>query len=57
MDDTALWLLGRLRDIEREGVFEREPDELLDEMTDGMRADVMRLIKTICEWFARMKEG
>lgn len=52
MDDTALWLWGRLRDIEREGVFERNPNELLDEMTEGMRADVVRLVSTLCDWFS-----
>lgn len=55
MDETALSLWGRLRDIEREGVFERDPNELLDEMTDGMRADVERLMVTLCEWFSLAK--
>lgn len=43
VSDAALWLWGTLRDFENDGYFTADPDRLLADMTDAMRADVLRL--------------
>lgn len=43
MDQSALWLWGRLKDFERDGILSKEPAFLLSEMSDPMREDVRRL--------------
>jgi len=50
MDPQALWLWGRLRDFERDGILARLPDELLAEMTEAMQADVHRLVGSVADW-------
>lgn len=50
MNDKALWLWGRLRDFERDGVLSADPRELFQEMTDAMQADTLRLVPIVCEW-------
>lgn len=47
MDPKALWVWGRLKDFEREGILSSDPDHLLREMTDPMRADVRRLLPLV----------
>ena len=56
MDDRALWLWGRLRDFERDAspVLDDDPIRLINEMTDQMRADVVRLIPRVCAWLERI---
>lgn len=48
--DDALWLWGRLRDFERDGYFTAEPSRLLRDMTDAMRADVLRLAPLVADF-------
>ncbi len=55
MNPHALWLWGRLRDFEREGLLQINPSELLQEMTDGMRADVLRLAPLVSDWLIYVK--
>ena len=43
MDPSALWLWGRLKDFERNGVLSSDSARLLNEMTAPMREDVARL--------------
>lgn len=50
MDPTALWFWGRLRDFERNGIFERTSVELMSLMTDSMRADCLRIVPRVVEW-------
>ncbi len=47
MDPKALWVWGRLKDFEREGILSSDPAHLLSEMTDPMRADVRRLLPLV----------
>lgn len=54
MDKHALWLWGRLRDFERDGILERDPAGLRDGMTDAMQADVSRLIWPVVDWLKRL---
>ncbi len=46
----ALWLWGTLRDFCREGMLDRDFTEVLSTMTDGMRADVIKLAPIVAEW-------
>jgi hypothetical protein len=50
MDPRALWLWGRLRDFERDGLLSADHNEIINAMTDGMRADVRRLAPMVTEW-------
>lgn len=56
MDEQALWLWGRLRDFERDGLLDRPPADVLDKMTDAMRADVLRLVPLVCVWLQDMED-
>ena len=55
MDPLALWLWGRMRELERNGTLERSPESLLLPMTDAMRDDVKRLAPAIAAWFATLE--
>jgi hypothetical protein len=50
MDPRALWLWGRLKDFERDGVLSVSAETLLAEMTPPMRADVQRLAPLVREF-------
>lgn len=50
MNPRALWLWGRLRDFEREGLLHEAPAEVLHHMTDAMQADVRRLAPLVADW-------
>jgi hypothetical protein len=47
MDPKALWIWGRLKDFERDGILSADPERLLSEMTEPMRADVRRLLPLV----------
>lgn len=49
MDETALYLWGRLVDFENK-VLSRSLDDLLGEMTDAMRIDCERIIPKLNDW-------
>lgn len=48
MDPDALWVWGRLKEFEK--LFERDPQEIGQCMTDFMREDVERIVGKLCEW-------
>jgi hypothetical protein len=50
MDADALWIWGRFRDFERNGIFDRRLGELLSLMTDSMRDDCQRILPRVVEW-------
>lgn len=49
MDDRALWIWGRLKDFDRQGVFETTADFLLQEMTEPMRDDMRVVVPRVRE--------
>lgn len=55
MDPKALWVWGRLKDFERDGVLIADPEHLLNEMTEPMRADVRRLLPLVREFIEDME--
>ena len=50
MPATSLWLWGRLRDFERDGLLDMNSDEATELMTGAMLADVKRLAPLVAEW-------
>jgi len=50
MNPKALWLWGRLKDFERDGILDQDLESLMAGMTQGMKADVMRLSGIVAEW-------
>lgn len=55
VDDRALWLWGRLRDFERDGLLTDGPSGILETMTDAMRADVLRLAPQVSDFLSRLE--
>lgn len=53
MNESALWLWGRLRDFEAK-VLREDPDFLIGEMSDGMRDDVLRIAPLVTSWLQRL---
>lgn len=50
----ALWLWGRLRDFERDGLLAQAPEDVLLTMTPQMLDDVHRLAPTVSAWLKRI---
>jgi hypothetical protein len=50
----ALWLWGRLRDFERDGLFTKEPREVLSTMTPSMLDDVHTLAPRLAAWLKKI---
>ncbi len=55
MDSAALWLWGRMKDFERNGILADDPDRVWAEMADHMRADMRRLVPRVCEWLNQLE--
>lgn len=55
MDPSALWLWGRLKDFERDGIIKSGAAYLISEMTDPMRADVRRLVPLVREFLEELE--
>ena len=53
----ALWLWGRLRDFERDKVFDKDPNEMLETMTPEMKDDVHVLAPRVVAWLKRIGGG
>lgn len=56
MPDEVLWFWGRLRDFERDRIYDRDPAWMLEPMTETMRADVARIVPLVADFFARFQE-
>lgn len=57
MNPKALWLWGRIKDFEREGILGQDPARLFSEMTGPMRADVCRLLPEVIGFLSAMEEA
>lgn len=57
MNPKALWLWGRLKDFEREGVLRQDPSDLLNEMTEPMRADVRRSLPAVVAFLSDLENS
>jgi hypothetical protein len=52
--DDALWLWGRLKDFERDGMLEKAPADVLETMTEPMKDDTHRLAPKVSAWLKRI---
>ena len=57
INPAALWLWGRLKDFERDGVLDYAAAFLLSEMTEPMRADVRRLAPKVRDFLQEIDEA
>jgi hypothetical protein len=57
VDDGALWLWGRLKDFERNGLLARDPETITETMTEPMLADVKRLAPLVADWLGAVAAG
>jgi hypothetical protein len=57
MDQTALWLWGRLRDFERDNVLSKDIAFLISEMTEPMRDDVRRLVPMVRDFLNNVEKA
>lgn len=55
MNTAALFVWGRLKDFQREGILDHKPAFLLSEMTDPMRDDVRRLVPLVREFLEELE--
>jgi hypothetical protein len=56
MHPKALWLWGRLRDFEREGITQHQPGHLLGEMTETMQSDMARIAPVLIDYLQEIIE-
>lgn len=56
MNPKALWVWGRIKDFERDGVLFQDPETLLAEMTEPMRADMRRLLPSVAAFLSDMEK-
>jgi hypothetical protein len=56
LDADALWLWGRLCDFERGSILSRDQTEVLQLMTDSMRAATQRVAPIVAAWLGRIGE-
>jgi hypothetical protein len=52
--NDALWLWGTIKDFEREGMFDKDPNILISRMLDTMQPDVARILPTLRAWLGRI---
>jgi hypothetical protein len=50
----ALWLWGRLRDFERDGLLAKSPKSVLETLTEGMLDDVHSLAPRVALWLGQI---
>lgn len=55
VDHGALWLWGRLRDFERDGLLDRDPNEVCETMLDHMKQDMRELAPRVAAWLDGVK--
>lgn len=57
MNPKALWLWGRLKDFEREGVLRQDPSDLFNAMTEPMRADVRSSLPAVIAFLSDLENS
>jgi hypothetical protein len=55
MNKAAMFVWGRLKDFDREGILDQDPAFLLSEMTAPMREDVRRLVPRVREFLEELE--
>lgn len=57
MNPKSLWVWGRIKDFEREGILRQDPAKLLTDMTDPMRADMRRFLPEVVGFLTAMEKS
>lgn len=57
MNPKALWVWGRIKDFEREGILRQDPAKLLTDMTEPMRADMRRFLPEVVGFLTAMEKS
>lgn len=57
MNQTALWIWGRVKDFDRMGVLTESPAFLVSEMTDPMRADMRQMVPAVRAFLEQMERS
>ncbi len=57
MPSESLWLWGRVRDLERDGIFGIPADRLMAPMTETMTDDMRRLLPKCVDLFNQLNEA
>ena len=57
VSENALWLWGRLREFERDGLLARDPADTLHTLTPRMLDEVHRLAPQVAAWLNRIGES
>ena len=55
MDADTLWIWGRLGDLERRNIFERNTEELVGELTPAMVDDLTRILPNTIDWLKSLE--
>lgn len=55
VDPDALWLWGHLKEFERSGVLDKDPNDLLPTMLQHMKETVRELTPRIVAWLERIR--
>ena len=56
IDRRAMWLWGRLRDFEREGLLDADPNALIATMLDHMQTTTLQLAPRVTAWLGRIRQ-
>lgn len=54
IDKRGLWLWGRLKDFEREGVLDADPEALFENMLPHMQDTTLDLVPRVIAWLERL---
>ena len=54
VDDAALWLWGRLKDFQRMGLLDRDPNEVCETMILHMKGTTRELAPVVATWLGRI---
>ena len=54
-DPSALWAWGRLKDFERQGILDENPQEIFGLMTVTMQEDVKRIAPLVVAWLSKLR--
>ena len=55
VDETALWLWGRLKDFQRDGVLDLDPAAICETMLPHMRVTLRELLPDVISWLQRLE--
>ena len=54
VDDAALWLWGRIKDFQRMGLLDRDPNEVCETMILHMKETTRELAPVVATWLGRI---